>query len=207
MLRSPYLVLPLTALSVLLLLLIGRTLPTPAKAEVPAAGPVLPQAATGSELRHKADVFTVTVTGTVTGPSGPVPDVSIDVNASPSGLPYGAVDVTDSNGFYSVTLRTAGSLNLHARPPLDTRLVEVNMRRDGITGDFTHDFDLARPPAEPAAGGRGRPAPRQARPGTSGLFGAHAASVWFPTRVPSRMGLDGRAPRVRYAAWCVLCTG
>jgi hypothetical protein len=81
-------------------------------------------------------VFTVTVSGTVTGPDGPVPDVLIDVNNGQTG--EGAV--TDGSGFYSVTIWTAGTLHLHARPPLATRLVEVNMVRYGITGSFTHDF-------------------------------------------------------------------
>jgi hypothetical protein len=87
--------------------------------------------------------FTVTVSGTVTGPAGPVPDAAIDVNASASGLPFGAGALTDSSGYYSVTVQTVGILNLHARPPLDTRLVEVNMVREGIAGDFTHDFVTA----------------------------------------------------------------
>ncbi|MBM4464661.1 MAG: hypothetical protein FJ014_03690 [Chloroflexi bacterium] len=100
---------------------------------------IWPASDTGAAI-FRGDIITVTVSGTVTGPNGPVPDVWIDVNASPSGLPYGASTFTDSNGFYSVTVQTGGILNLHARPPLDSRLAEVNMRRDGITDSFTHDF-------------------------------------------------------------------
>ncbi|GAF81527.1 unnamed protein product, partial [marine sediment metagenome] len=141
MLRSSYFALALTALSVLLLLLIGSsTLQTPIQADALASAPLPLQSAREYELDDTADVFTVKVSGTVIGPSGPVPDVWIDVNAGPSGLPYSESALTDSNGFYSVTLQTAGALNLHARPPLDTRLVEVNNQQDGITGDFTHDF-------------------------------------------------------------------
>lgn len=87
-----------------------------------------------------AEIITVTISGVVTGPRGPAPDVAIDVNASPSGLPYGASALTDSHGYYSLTVQTGGTLNLHARPSLASRLAEVNMRRDGITGDFTHNF-------------------------------------------------------------------
>ncbi|MGD2177663.1 MAG: carboxypeptidase-like regulatory domain-containing protein, partial [Anaerolineae bacterium] len=85
-------------------------------------------------------VFTVTVSGTVTGPDGPVPDVAINVNAGASGLPYSEDAVTDGNGLYSVTIQTDGILNLHARPPIASRLAEVNMQRHGITGSFTHNF-------------------------------------------------------------------
>ncbi|MBC8254364.1 MAG: hypothetical protein H8E35_10045, partial [Ardenticatenia bacterium] len=86
------------------------------------------------------DIITVTVSGTVIGPGGPVPDVWINANAGASGLPYSVSTYTNQNGFYSLTIQTGGVLNLHAHPPLASRLAEVNMRRDGITGSFTHDF-------------------------------------------------------------------
>ncbi len=141
MLRRSYLVLALTALGVLLLVLIGSsTLQMQTQAEALASGPLSPTSAKEVEPAHPADVITVTVSGTVTGPGGPVSEVSIDVNAGASGLPYGVGAVTDGSGFYSVTIRTEGILNLHARPSLDTRLVEVNNQQDGITGSFKHDF-------------------------------------------------------------------
>jgi hypothetical protein len=133
--------LALTALSVLLLLLIGSsTLQTPAQVAALASAPLPSESAREYELDDTADVFTVTVSGTVTGPDGPVPDVWINVNAEAAGLPYSEDAQSDSNGFYSLTIQTDGLLNLHARPPLDTRLVEVNNQQDGITGSFTHDF-------------------------------------------------------------------
>lgn len=100
---------------------------------------IWPASGTGAAL-SRGDIITVTVSGTVTGPDGPVPDTWINVNASPCGLPYSETTFTDGNGFYSLTIQTDGVLNLHARPPLASRLAEVNMRRDGITGSFTHDF-------------------------------------------------------------------
>ena len=67
--------------------------------------------------------FTVTVSGTVTGPSGPVPDVRINANAGATGLPYSQDAITDGSGFYSFTNLSPGtkSFNLEifrgTRPP------------------------------------------------------------------------------------------
>jgi hypothetical protein len=107
-------------------------------------GPTVPRSGKRSPSFTLQDehlgVVTVTVSGTVTGPDGPVPDVWINVNAAASGLPYSEDAITDSNGYYSVTIQTDGTLNLHARPPLVNRLIEVNMQRHGVTESFRHDF-------------------------------------------------------------------
>jgi len=82
--------------------------------------------------------ITITISGTVTGPHGPAAGVSVNANAHP--LPYGAQDVTDAQGRYQFTIQTEGSLNIHVWPPLATRLAQVNLRREGITGSFQLDI-------------------------------------------------------------------
>ena len=81
---------------------------------------------------------TISVSGTITGPSGPVPDVWIGVG-SPQDWQE---DTTDANGFYSVSIETDGELRFHVRPQVSTRLHLVNFRMDGITTSFTRDIVL-----------------------------------------------------------------
>jgi len=93
---------------------------------------------------------TVTVSGVITGPNGPVPNVSVGVG---SPLDW-QEDSTDAGGAYSVPIETDGELWFSVRPDVTTRLAQVNHYRSGVTGNVTQDFTLTqghllrlRPPA------------------------------------------------------------
>jgi hypothetical protein len=84
---------------------------------------------------------TITVSGTVTGPSGaPVADVFVGVG-SPQPQDWQEA-TTDAGGFYSVTIQTDGQLWFNVLPQLSDRLTQVNMGIDGVTADFTQNFTL-----------------------------------------------------------------
>ncbi|MEE9618409.1 MAG: carboxypeptidase-like regulatory domain-containing protein, partial [Anaerolineae bacterium] len=76
---------------------------------------------------------TITVSGTVTGPGGPVPDVSVG-GGSPQDYQS---TTTNPSGFYSVPIETDGSLWFNVRPP---GLTQINFWTDGVTASFTQDF-------------------------------------------------------------------
>ncbi|MGD9101407.1 MAG: FG-GAP-like repeat-containing protein, partial [Anaerolineae bacterium] len=80
----------------------------------------------------------ITVSGTVTGPSGPVSDASIFVN-SPQG---GQHTTTNASGFYSVSIETEGQLWFHVRPDVSTRLTQVNRWMAGVSASFTQNFSV-----------------------------------------------------------------
>ncbi len=84
--------------------------------------------------------LTVTVSGTVRGPYGPVPDTFINVNSP--GLPFSENTTTDSRGFYRVTLQTEGLLHVFARPPYATRLAQVILQIEGVRGSFIQDVGV-----------------------------------------------------------------
>jgi hypothetical protein len=82
---------------------------------------------------------TITVSGTVTGPGGsPVAGVGIDLNS----FVDWQTDTTDGSGSYSVTIETEGELIFHVRPDDASGLAQVNLRRDGVSGDVIQDFSL-----------------------------------------------------------------
>jgi hypothetical protein len=87
---------------------------------------------------HSQPQATITVSGTVTGPSGVVPDAWIGVR-SPQDWQW---TITDTSGFYSVSIQTDGQLWLHVRPEESTRLAQVNLRMEGVTASFTQDFTV-----------------------------------------------------------------
>jgi hypothetical protein len=107
----------------LLLLLSLNLAPIEARSSLP--GSSLPQA-------------TITVSGTVTGPSGPVTDVWIGV-----GSPQDWREATtNSSGFYSLSIETGGQLWFNVRPSLATRLAQANHWRGDVTASITQDFTL-----------------------------------------------------------------
>ncbi len=80
----------------------------------------------------------ITISGTVTGPGGPVAGVWIGV-----GSPQDWQETTtNAGGFYSVTLQTDGQVWFHVRPDLATRLTQANRWRGDATADFTQNFTL-----------------------------------------------------------------
>ena len=83
--------------------------------------------------------FTITVSGTVTGPGGPVPGVWVYVSSphDHQGVP------TDASGYYSVTVETSGELEFHVRPPVSTRLAMHNLWMGDVTGSFTQNLTLS----------------------------------------------------------------
>jgi len=98
----------------------------PAHAQSTPAEPLAPQ-------------VTVTVSGTVTGPSGPVPNVWIGI-----GSPLAWKETTtNSSGFYSVSIETDGQLWFHVRPSLATRLTQANHWLGNVTASLTQNFTLA----------------------------------------------------------------
>jgi hypothetical protein len=84
-------------------------------------------------------VITVTVSGTVTSPSGaPVPDVWINVGSNQDWYET----ETDESGFYSAEIETDGFMWFDVLPRLDTRLVQFGLSKDGVTESFRQDFAL-----------------------------------------------------------------
>lgn len=81
---------------------------------------------------------TITVSGTVTGPGGPVPNVWVGIG-SPLAWRETA---TNSSGAYSVSIETDGQLWFHVRPAVATRLTQANHWRGDATGAVTQDFTL-----------------------------------------------------------------
>jgi len=80
----------------------------------------------------------ITVSGTVTGPGGPVPDVWVGV-----GSPQDWQETwTNANGFYSVSIQTEGELWFNIRPDVATRLTQVNLWIDGVTAGLTQNFTV-----------------------------------------------------------------
>ena len=75
---------------------------------------------------EQATASTITISGTVTGPSGVVPGVRVAV-WSPQDWQEAT---TDSSGFYSVSIRTAGELWIHVSPDASSRLAQVNHEYD-----------------------------------------------------------------------------
>ena len=91
-----------------------------------------------SQIAATVQPATIKVSGVVTGPIGPVPDVWIAIGS----LIDWQQTLTDDNGAYSITLNseTGSYINLTARPPFDTRLAQVNRSMESVTTDFTQDF-------------------------------------------------------------------
>ncbi len=92
-----------------------------------------PLANTGGEQSR-----TITVSGIVTGPNGPVSDVWIGL-----GSPQDWQEThTAADGSYTLAIETEGQLWFHLRPDPATRLSQVNRWLDGVTGSFTQNFAL-----------------------------------------------------------------
>jgi hypothetical protein len=82
---------------------------------------------------------TLTVSGTVTGPDGAAPGVWVGVRSDVAWKET----TTNTGGFYSVSIETAGQVWLHVVPDVATRLTQVNHYRSGVTTDITQDFTVA----------------------------------------------------------------
>ncbi|MBN1134941.1 MAG: VCBS repeat-containing protein, partial [Anaerolineae bacterium] len=98
---------------------------------LPAVTALLPDAAPSQ--------LTITVTGTVTGPGGPVAGVWICI-----GSPLDWQEATtNGSGFYSVSILTDGQLWFEVRPALATRLAQANHWVGDATGSsYTQDLAL-----------------------------------------------------------------
>ncbi len=81
---------------------------------------------------------TITVSGTITGPSGAVANVRVSI-ASPQAWHQ---TTTNSSGFYSVSIETDGRLWFQVRPDPATRLAQANTARGDATGAITQNFTL-----------------------------------------------------------------
>ncbi len=104
----------------------ARTDVTPHGAEPRAGAPASP-------------TVTVTISGTVTGPGGPVPGARVNVGSHQD---WGEA-TTNAAGFYSLSMETDGELWFHVRPPISTRLSQAFRWVYGVTGDVTVDFTVA----------------------------------------------------------------
>ncbi len=80
----------------------------------------------------------ITVSGTVTGPGGPLAFLAVSVGSDIEGLEV----YTNAAGFYSATFQTTGHVyfNLHPDPALG--LAWLNYTRENITTDLTEDILL-----------------------------------------------------------------
>ena len=88
---------------------------------------------------HAAATALITVSGTVTGPGGVVPNVWIGI-----GSPEDWKEMTtNASGFYSLALQTSGQIWINVRPGIATRLAQINYQRDGVTTSITQNFTLA----------------------------------------------------------------
>jgi hypothetical protein len=94
---------------------------------VPGPAHARPQAAT-----------VVTISGTVSGPGGPVAGVWVAVNSH--------VDwqetTTDASGIYSVTIEAEHELIFHVRPGDGSGLAQTNLWRGDVSATMTQDFAL-----------------------------------------------------------------
>ncbi|MCU0519079.1 MAG: hypothetical protein MUF84_00050 [Anaerolineae bacterium] len=79
----------------------------------------------------------IVVSGTVFGPGGGVPNVSIRISSGVGPQ----TKITDANGFYSATV-LSGLIEFEVRPPLVTRLSQINTASDGAQSDFTQNFTV-----------------------------------------------------------------
>ena len=83
---------------------------------------------------------TFTLSGTLRDPAGsPVPDVEVGISSEYEW----DEDTTDDSGFYSVEVTGPTWLRFYIRPPLDTRLAQMNVYKEGpFDSDTVQDFDL-----------------------------------------------------------------
>jgi len=88
--------------------------------------------------RDRSGAAAITVSGTISGPSGPAGDVWIGVGSEQDWIET----TTDSGGFYSVSVQTDGQLHFHVRPTVDTRLTQINLWMDGVAASFTQSFSV-----------------------------------------------------------------
>jgi hypothetical protein len=103
---------------------------------------------------------TLTVTGTVTGPAGPVAGATV-YHLSPCNEEFGNTVETDASGHYTLTLERPAEVCIVAVPPLPSKLAQAP-RRITITQD-TSGVDFAVEPGRLLSGRvvdqNGRPAP------------------------------------------------
>jgi len=82
----------------------------------------------------------ITISGTVRGPGGPVAGVSLQVFSPGSGW---QTVISEPSGFYSVTVIAIGHpIIFKLRPPLASRLAQLNYSAEGLDSDTTLDFTL-----------------------------------------------------------------
>lgn len=81
---------------------------------------------------------TLTISGTVSGPGGGVAGIEVQINSAQTGL----TKYTNASGFYSATLDANGPILFKVRPPLATRLSQLNYSAEGKNTDFTQDFTV-----------------------------------------------------------------
>ena len=81
---------------------------------------------------------TSSISGTVIGPDGPIPDVWIGVGS----LNDWQETITDSNGSYSISIESEDQLWFHVRPEISARLAQVNLYLGDAPERFTQDFQL-----------------------------------------------------------------
>ena len=90
-----------------------------------------------ASLTHAAPTFTVTVSGTISGPSGVLNNVWVGIGSESDWQET----TTNPSGYYSISLETDGGLGINVRPDHATRLAQTNVHEQ-VTGDLTRDFNL-----------------------------------------------------------------
>ena len=86
------------------------------------------EVASGQDVTAKTATVAVTVSGTVTGPEGPVEDCWIGIGS----LQDWQTATTHASGSYSVSIQTDGELRFHVRPDVSSRLTQANLWRGGV---------------------------------------------------------------------------
>ncbi|NOX61612.1 MAG: VCBS repeat-containing protein, partial [Chloroflexi bacterium] len=127
---------PLALATILLFAFLAAV--SPLRADTRARPPrPFPGVATLRDLSDHAS-NAITVSGVVSGPNGPVPDVWVGV-----GSPLDWKETrTDANGFYSVSIQTQGYVWFNVRPDVATRLAQINLLVGEISADFTQNFTV-----------------------------------------------------------------
>jgi hypothetical protein len=87
---------------------------------------------------HSQPQATITVSGTVTGPSGVVSNVFVGVSSNQDQQ----TTTTNASGFYSVSVQTDGQLWFQVRPEESSRLAQVNLWIESVATSFTQDFTV-----------------------------------------------------------------
>jgi hypothetical protein len=81
---------------------------------------------------------TITVSGTVSGPGGPVAQAQVNVWTQESWMQT----TTTASGTYNVSIQAGGFVAIAVRPPLASMLAQANLWTAWVSGNMTQNFSL-----------------------------------------------------------------